>query len=111
MVQKFSFKSPRARVYKQKPLSKTLASNYNARSSLIECLHLISITVQNTFRRTGIPGHWTQVLDAGLWMLEATLWTLGSIHWTLSLTVSEQNQSTVSFLESYLSQPSSQEIF
>ena len=38
----------------------------------------------------GIPGLWTQVLDAGLWMLdsgfrilEATLWTLGSGQWTV----------------------------
>ena len=41
---------------------------------------------------TGIPGLWTQVLNAGLWTMDsgpwtldsdATLWTLGSGHWTL----------------------------
>ena len=43
---------------------------------------------------TGIPGLWTQVLDAGLWMLDVTLRKLGSGHWTLLLTGSEQNQNT-----------------
>ena len=37
---------------------------------------------------------WT--LDTRIWTLHATLWTLGSGHWTLSLTVSEQNQNSVS---------------
>ena len=32
---------------------------------------------------TGIPGLWTQELDAGLWTLNAGLWTLGSGRWTL----------------------------
>ena len=32
---------------------------------------------------TGIPGLWTQELDAGLWTLNAGLWTLGSERWTL----------------------------
>ena len=53
----------------------------------------------------GIPGLWTQVLDAGLWRLDSGRWTLDSgpwkLHfgrwalengqWTLSLTVVEQN--------------------
>ena len=52
---------------------------------------------------TGIPGLWTQELDAGLWMLDTGhwaldtgLWTMDSGHWTLSFTVSEQNQNPVS---------------
>ena len=32
---------------------------------------------------TGIPGLWTQELDAGLWMLDSGLWTLDSGLWTL----------------------------
>ena len=32
---------------------------------------------------TGIPGLWTQVLDAGLWTLDSGLWTLDSGRWTL----------------------------
>ena len=54
-------------------------------------------------RHTGIPGLWTQDLDAGLWTLAAGLWTLGSGCWTLvaglwalSVTVVEQNQNPVS---------------
>ena len=34
-------------------------------------------------RHTGIPGPWTQELDAGLWTLDTGLWTLGSGLWTL----------------------------
>ena len=58
----------------------------------------------------GIPGRWTQELEAGLWTLgsgcwtmDAGLWTLaptlgilGSGHQTLLLTGSEQNQNPVS---------------
>ena len=40
------------------------------------------------YRHTGIPGFWTQELDA-------ELWTLDSGRWTLSLTVVEQNQNPV----------------
>ena len=50
-------------------------------------------------KRTGIPGLWTQELDAGLtmldsgrwtldprlWMLDDGLWTLESGHWTLDV--------------------------
>ena len=32
---------------------------------------------------TGIPGLWTQVLDAGLWTLDAGLWTLDPGLWIL----------------------------
>ena len=32
---------------------------------------------------TGIPGLWTQELDAGLWMLDSGRWTLDSGLWTL----------------------------
>ena len=32
---------------------------------------------------TGIPGLWTQELDAGLWTLGSGLWTLDSGRWTL----------------------------
>ena len=70
-----------------------------------------------SFGHTRIPGHWTQKLGAGLWMLDAGLWMLDSgrwsldtgswmLHygrwaldtgyWTLSLTVIEQNQNPVS---------------
>ena len=66
---------------------------------------------------TGIPGLWTQQLDAGLWTLDSGRWTLNSGRWTLdaglwtldsgrwtldaglwtlSLTVVEQNQNPVS---------------
>ena len=34
-------------------------------------------------RHTGIPGLWTQELDAGLWTLDSGLWTLDSGRWTL----------------------------
>ena len=46
-------------------------------------------TLSNVWH-TGIPGLWTQELDAGLWTLdsgrwtlEAGLWTLDSARWTL----------------------------
>ena len=52
---------------------------------------------------TGIPGLWTQELDAGRWTLDAglstldaTLRKLGSGHLTLLSTGSEQNQNPVS---------------
>ena len=32
---------------------------------------------------TGIPGLWTQELDAGLWTLDSGCWTLDSGRWTL----------------------------
>ena len=32
---------------------------------------------------TGIPGLWTQVLDAGLWTLDSGSWDLNSAPWTL----------------------------
>ena len=35
------------------------------------------------FRHTGIPGLWTQKLDAGLWTPDAELWTLDFGRWTL----------------------------
>ena len=35
------------------------------------------------FRHTGIPGLWTQELDAGLWTLDAGRWTLDAGRWTL----------------------------
>ena len=31
---------------------------------------------------TGIPGLWTQELDAGLWTLKSEPWTLDSRRWT-----------------------------
>ena len=34
-------------------------------------------------RHTGIPGIWTQVLDAGLWTLASRRWTLDAGRWTL----------------------------
>ena len=34
-------------------------------------------------RHTGIPGPWTQELDAGLWTLDSGRWTLDAGHWTL----------------------------
>ena len=46
-------------------------------------------------RHTGIPGLWTQELDARHWTLDAGVWTLGSELWTLSLTIVEQNQNPV----------------
>ena len=33
---------------------------------------------------TGIPGIWTQVLDAGFWTLDSGQWTLGAGLWTLN---------------------------
>ena len=36
-----------------------------------------------TFWHTGIPGLWTQVLDAGLWTLDSGRWTLDAGPWTL----------------------------
>ena len=36
-----------------------------------------------TFWHTGIPGLWTQVLDAGLWTLDSGRWTLDVGLWTL----------------------------
>ena len=41
----------------------------------------------NMLWHTGIPGPWTQELDAGLWMLDAGLWTLDSGLWTLGTTL------------------------
>ena len=35
------------------------------------------------FRHTGIPGLWTQELDAGLWTLDPGEWTLDAELWTL----------------------------
>ena len=35
------------------------------------------------FWHTGIPGLWTQELDAGLWMLDAGRWILDAGPWTL----------------------------
>ena len=32
---------------------------------------------------TGIPGLWTQELDAGLWTLDSGRWTLDAGRWTL----------------------------
>ena len=54
----------------------------------------LSILQFETFvRHTGIPGLWTQELDAGqsgrwtldsgLWMLDSGRWTLDAGHWTL----------------------------
>ena len=37
-------------------------------------------------RHSGIPGLWTQELDAVRWTLDAGLWTLDSGRWTLDLT-------------------------
>ena len=34
-------------------------------------------------RHTGIPGLWTQELDAGLWTLDYERWTLDAGLWTL----------------------------
>ena len=38
-------------------------------------------------RHTGIPGLWTQELDAGPWTLHSGLWTLDSGRWTLDATL------------------------
>ena len=32
----------------------------------------------------GIPGLWTQELDAGLWMLDSQRWTLDAGLWTMN---------------------------
>ena len=51
------------------------------------CLHLNELISFNYLhsngRHTGIPGLWTQELDAGLWTLDFGLWTLDSGRWTL----------------------------
>ena len=36
-----------------------------------------------TKEHTGIPGLWTQELNAGLWMLDSGRWTLDAGLWTL----------------------------
>ena len=36
---------------------------------------------------TGIPGLWTQELDAGLWTLDSGCWTLDAGLWTLDATL------------------------
>ena len=38
-------------------------------------------------RHTGIPGLWTQELDAGLWTLDSGRWTLDAGLWTLDATL------------------------
>ena len=45
---------------------------------LIHVIHGVNLN-----GHTGIPGVWTQVLDAGLWTLGSGLWTLDSGRWTL----------------------------
>ena len=45
---------------------------------LIHAIHGVNLN-----GHTGIPGVWTQVLDAGLWTLGSGLWTLDSGRWTL----------------------------
>ena len=39
--------------------------------------------VLKKFRHTGIPGLWTQELDAGFWTLDSRHWTLDPGIWTL----------------------------
>ena len=46
---------------------------------LIHVIHGVNLN-----GHTGIPGVWTQVLDAGLWTLGSGLWTLDSGRWTLN---------------------------
>ena len=38
---------------------------------------------KTNFGHTGIPGLWTQELDAGLWTLDSGRWTLDAGLWTL----------------------------
>ena len=38
----------------------------------------------NFIWHTGIPGLWTQVLDAGLWTFDYRRWTLDSVLWALN---------------------------
>ena len=42
---------------------------------------------QSHKRHTGIPGLWTQELDAGLWALDSGRWTLDTRLWTLNATL------------------------
>ena len=46
--------------------------------------------VSKNDRHTGIPGLWTQELDAGLWTLNAGLWTLDSGRWILDVSLITQ---------------------
>ena len=39
--------------------------------------------ISNFYGHTGIPGLWTQELDAGLWTLDSGRWTLDTGRWTL----------------------------
>ena len=43
----------------------------------------IVIEKGNFKRYNGIPGLWTQELDAGLWTLDSGRWTLDPGRWTL----------------------------
>ena len=46
----------------------------------LQTVHFLKYSLR---RHTGIPGLWTQVLDAGLWKLDSGPWTLDTRPWTL----------------------------
>ena len=55
-----------------------LSFSRNRLAQLLKQCHAIQL-----FQHTGIPGFWTQELNAGLWTLDSGLWTLNSGLWTL----------------------------
>ena len=59
-------------------LSTTIVISY----ILTECTFL-HFLLQPFIGDTGIPGLWTQELDAGLWTLDSGCWTLDAGLWTL----------------------------
>ena len=46
----------------------------------LQTVHFLKYSLR---RHTGIPGLWTQVLDAGLWKLDSGPWTLDTRPWSL----------------------------
>ena len=49
----------------------------------ITTLLMLKYYITQEKRHTGIPGLWTQEMDAGLWMLHSGRWTLDAGRWTL----------------------------
>ena len=63
-----------------------LGKNYLQKNGLNTVKFNCSISVYNFIllkRYTGIPGLWTEVLDAGLWTLDPGRRTLGAGFWML----------------------------
>ena len=56
---------------------------FSGEASGVQSLILNFISFLPLKRHTGIPGLWTQELDAGLWTLDSGRWTLDAGLWTL----------------------------